>query len=50
MELALNTPEGGFFLDITGQAAFDEMDILEIHNGYQADAKRKKLVKRKKME
>ena len=45
--LEINTPEGGFFLDLTGQGDFDSMDILDIHNHYQADAKKAKLVKRK---
>jgi hypothetical protein len=49
-ELEINIPEGGFFLDITGQSPFDDMDILDIHNGYQADAKKKKLIKRKQTE
>jgi hypothetical protein len=43
-----NIPEGGFLIDLSGQEPFDTQDILEIHNGYQADAKKKKLIKRKK--
>ena len=44
-ELALVLPEGCFYIDITGQEPFDSMDILDIHNGYKADAKKKKLIK-----
>jgi len=45
IEIEMNTPEGGFMIDLTGQEPFDTMDILDIHNGYKADAKKKKLVK-----
>jgi len=44
-ELSLLIPEEGFYIDVTGQKPFDETDILDIHNGYKADAKKKKLVK-----
>ena len=44
-ELEMNTPEGGFMLDLTGQEPFDTLDILEIHSGYKADVKKKKLIK-----
>jgi len=47
IDIEMNTPEGGFFLNITGQKPFDDMDILDIHNGYQLDVKKKKLIKRK---
>ncbi|MDR2712533.1 MAG: hypothetical protein LBB91_05405 [Clostridiales bacterium] len=47
LERDLNTPEGGFFIDLTGQKPFDTLDVGEIHNGYQADAKKQKLIKRK---
>ena len=39
------TPEGGFVIDLTGQESFDNMDIVEIHEGYKADKSKKKLVK-----
>ena len=45
LELEMNTPEGGFMIDLTGQEPFDTMDILDIHNGYKSDAKKKKLIK-----
>ena len=45
-ELEMNTPEGGFSLDITGQGDFDAMDILDILNNYKGNPKTKKLVKR----
>ena len=45
INVQMNIPEGGFFLDITGQGDFDAMDILDIHNNYKADVKKKKLVK-----
>jgi len=44
-ELAFYIPEGGFFIDLTGQKPFETMDILDIHNGYKADSNKKKLVK-----
>ena len=40
-------PEGGFYIDLTGQKAFDELDIMDILTGYKANAKTKKLVKLK---
>jgi hypothetical protein len=46
--LEMNIPEGGFCLDITEQGDFDTMDIMEISNNYQADSRKKKLIKRKK--
>lgn len=49
MERELNTPEGGFIIDLTGQKSFDTLEVLEIHNGYQADAKKQKLIKRKEV-
>ena len=42
----MNTPEGGIFLDLTGQEDFDSMEILEIHENYKADIQKKKLVKK----
>jgi len=44
IESELNTPEGGFIIDLTGQEPFDTLEALEIHNGYQADTKKKKLI------
>jgi hypothetical protein len=48
VELAFYIPDGGFYIDISGQELFDEMDIVDIHNGYEADSKRKMLVKKAK--
>ena len=45
MEREMNIPAGGFLIDLTGQEDFDNMNILEIHNNYKADAEKKKLVK-----
>lgn len=47
-ELQMNTPEGGFFINLTGQEPFDTMDLLDIHNGYKVNPKTKKLVKTQK--
>ena len=41
-----NVPDGGFFIDLTGQKPFESMDIVDIHLGYKADVKKKKLVKK----
>ena len=43
--LGMIIPEGGFLIDLTGQGDFDSMDVLDIHNGYKADTKKKKLIK-----
>ena len=45
-ELAVNTPDGGFVLDLTGQDDFEAMEILDIHNGYKSNAKKTKLIKK----
>ena len=47
-EMETMIPEGGFFIDISGQEEYEEMDILDIHNKFQAGATRKRLVKRSK--
>ncbi|MCL1872569.1 MAG: hypothetical protein FWF85_00445 [Clostridiales bacterium] len=44
IEREFNIPEGGFIIDLTGQKPFETLEVLEIHNGYQADAKKKKLI------
>ena len=44
-ELEFIVPEGCFYIDITGQETFANMDILDIHNNYKADSKKKKLIK-----
>ena len=44
-EIEAVTPEGGFFIDLTGQESFDTMDLLEIHEGYRADPETKRLIK-----
>jgi len=40
-----NVPEGGFYIDLTGQEPFDTMDIMDINTNYKVDPKKKKLVK-----
>ncbi|NLT58001.1 MAG: hypothetical protein GXX99_03465 [Clostridiales bacterium] len=46
-EVDINVPEGGFLIDLTDQAPFDTLDLLDIHNGYKANPRTKKLVKLK---
>ena len=46
-DLEMNTPKDGFFLDLTGQEDLDTRDALDIHIHYAADAKKKKLIRRK---
>ena len=46
IEREMNIPAGGFLIDLTGQEDFDNMNILDIHNSYQADTEKKSLVKR----
>jgi len=41
-------PEGGFFIDLSGQEEFEAMDIIDIHEKFQADARKKKVIKRRK--
>lgn len=45
-ELELNTPPGGFTIDITGQGEFDDMRLLDIHDGHTVDLETKKLVRK----
>jgi len=40
-------PEDGFYIDLTGQKTFDELDTMDILTGYKANVKTKKLVKLK---
>ena len=44
IEVEMNAGPHGFSLDLSGQAPFEEMDILDIHNGYKADPQTKKLI------
>jgi len=42
-----DAPDGGFFIVLTGQKTFDELDTMDILTGYKANVKTKKLVKLK---
>ena len=45
--ISADVPEGGFYIDLTGQKTFDELDTMDILTGYKANVKTKKLVKLK---
>jgi len=45
--IGADVPEGGFYIDLTGQKTFDELDTMDILTGYKANVKTKKLVKLK---
>jgi len=43
--VSADVPEGGFYVDITGQSTFDELGTMDILTGYKVNVKTKKLVK-----